>query len=107
MKALIIEDEEIIANVLLNKIKKVAADVDVITILPSLKTARRWFGENAEPDLLFMDIQLSDGVSFDIFNDFSLKLFVWQAIVILIIVFAIYFTVKFGKILYKYLKNNS
>lgn len=73
MKAVIIEDEEIIANVLLNKIKKVAADVDVITILPSLKTARRWFGENAEPDLLFMDIQLSDGVSFDIFNYFSLQ----------------------------------
>ena len=73
MKAVIIEDEEIIANVLLNKIQKVASDVDVITILPSLKTARRWFGENAEPDLLFMDIQLSDGVSFEIFNDFSLK----------------------------------
>jgi DNA-binding LytR/AlgR family response regulator len=73
MKALIIEDEEIIANVLLNKIKKVAPDVDVISILPSLKTARRWFGENAEPDLLFMDIQLSDGVSFDIFNHYNLK----------------------------------
>jgi DNA-binding LytR/AlgR family response regulator len=73
MKAVIIEDEEIIANVLLNKIKRVAPDVDVVTILPSLKTARRWFGENAEPDLLFMDIQLSDGVSFDIFNHFSLK----------------------------------
>jgi DNA-binding LytR/AlgR family response regulator len=72
MKAVIIEDEEIIANVLLSKIKKVAPDVEVIAILPSLKTARRWFGENAEPDLLFMDIQLSDGVSFDIFNDFSL-----------------------------------
>lgn len=73
MKAVIIEDEEIIANVLQGKIKKVAADVEVIAVLPSLKTARRWFGENAEPDLLFMDIQLSDGVSFDIFNEFSLK----------------------------------
>lgn len=73
MKAVIIEDEEIIANVLLSKIKKIAPDVEVITILPSLKTARRWFGENAEPDLLFMDIQLSDGVSFDIFNDYNLK----------------------------------
>ena len=72
MKAVIIEDEEIIAQVLLNKIKKVAADVEVVAILPSLKTARRWFGENAEPDILFMDIQLSDGVSFDIFNHFSL-----------------------------------
>ncbi len=73
MRAVIIEDEDIIANLLVSKIKKVAPDVEVITILPSLKTARRWLGEHAEPDLLFMDIQLSDGVSFDIFRDFSLK----------------------------------
>lgn len=72
MKAVIIEDEELIANVLVSKIKKVANDIDIIAILPSLKTARRWLSENAEPDLLFMDIQLSDGVSFDIFNSFSL-----------------------------------
>ena len=73
MKAVIIEDEEIIAKVLENKIQKVAPDVQVTEVLPSLKTAKRWLGENAEPDLMFMDIQLSDGVSFDIFNDFSLK----------------------------------
>jgi len=73
MKAVIIEDEEIIAKVLENKINKVAPDVQVIHVLPSLKTARKWLGENAEPDLFFMDIQLSDGVSFDIFNDFDLK----------------------------------
>jgi two-component SAPR family response regulator len=73
MKAVIIEDEEIIAKVLENKINKVAPDVQVIHVLPSLKTARKWLGENAEPDLMFMDIQLSDGVSFDIFNDFNLK----------------------------------
>lgn len=73
MKAVIIEDEDIIAKVLLSKINKVAPDVQVLEILPSLKTARKWFGENAEPDILFMDIQLSDGVSFDLFNYFSLK----------------------------------
>jgi len=73
MKAVIIEDEEIIAKVLQGKIEKLASDVDVVTVLPSLKTARRWLAENAEPDLMFMDIQLSDGVSFDLFNDFSLK----------------------------------
>ncbi len=72
MKAIIIEDEEIIAKVLENKINKVAPDVKIIQVLPSLKTARKWLSENAEPDLLFMDIQLSDGVSFEIFNDFSL-----------------------------------
>lgn len=73
MKAVIIEDEEIIANVLKSKISKIADDVDIQAVLPSLKTARRWFAENAEPDLMFMDIQLSDGVSFDLFNDFTLK----------------------------------
>ena len=36
MKAVIIEDEEIIAKVLENKIKKVATDVDVIQVLPTL-----------------------------------------------------------------------
>lgn len=73
MKAIIIEDESIIARVLQNKIAKVAPDVEVVTVLPSLKTARKWFGENAEPDLLFMDIQLSDGVSFELFDHFSFK----------------------------------
>lgn len=68
MKAIIIEDEEIIANVLLKKIKKIAPDIEVISILPSLKSALLWFSENEEPDIIFMDIQLSDGVSFEIFN---------------------------------------
>lgn len=73
MKAVIIEDEEIIAKVLQAKIAKVAPDVKVLEILPSLKTARKWFAENPEPDVLFMDIQLSDGVSFDLFNHYDLK----------------------------------
>lgn len=73
MKAVIIEDEEIIAKLLLSKIKKVAPDVEVVSILSSLKRARKWFSENAEPDLLFMDVQLSDGVSFDLFNDYKIN----------------------------------
>jgi len=73
MKALIIEDENLIAQELNGKIKKLAADVDVIQILPSLKTARKWFMANAEPDLIFMDIQLSDGVSFELFETYQLS----------------------------------
>lgn len=72
MKALIIEDEEIIARALANMIKKVDEEIEVIDILPSLKVARKWFGANAEPDILFMDIQLSDGVSFDLLEQFNL-----------------------------------
>lgn len=73
LKAIIIEDEEIIAKVLQNKITAVAPDVQVIEVLPSLKMSKKWFSENAAPDILFMDIQLSDGVSFDLLNHFTLK----------------------------------
>lgn len=73
MNAVIIEDEEIISKVLENKIRKVADDIKIQAILPSLKTAHRWFAQNAEPDIVFMDVQLSDGISFEIFNSFNLK----------------------------------
>ena len=73
MKALIVEDEALIAKELTNKIAQVADDIDVIDILPSLKTAKRWFMQNAEPDLIFMDIQLSDGVSFELFDIYKVN----------------------------------
>jgi DNA-binding LytR/AlgR family response regulator len=73
MKAVIIEDEQLIAKELCNKIETVASDVTIVEILPSLKTAKKWFLQNAEPDVLFMDIQLSDGVSFELFEHFNLN----------------------------------
>ncbi len=72
MNAIIIEDETIIAKVLQHSIEQVAPEIKINAILPSLKTAKRWFAENPEPDLIFMDVQLSDGVSFEIFNHFDL-----------------------------------
>lgn len=73
MRALIIEDENLIAEEMKNAITTVAADVQVLDIIPSLKTARKWFMSNAEPDLLFMDIKLSDGLSFELFEQFTLQ----------------------------------
>lgn len=73
IKAVIIEDEHLIAKELASKIETVAPDVNIIEILPSLKTAKKWFMNHAEPDLLFMDIQLSDGVSFELFDHFKLS----------------------------------
>jgi DNA-binding LytR/AlgR family response regulator len=73
MKALIIEDENLIARQLAGKLAHLAPDIEVQQILPSLKQARKWLTENAEPDLMFMDIQLSDGVSFELFETFDLK----------------------------------
>jgi len=73
MKALIIEDEHLIAEEMKTNISSVANDVEVIGIIPSLKAARKWFINNAEPDLLFMDIKLSDGLSFELFDQFSIS----------------------------------
>jgi DNA-binding LytR/AlgR family response regulator len=72
IKAIIIEDESLIARELQSKINAVAPDVTILEILPSLKTAKKWFMQNAMPDLVFMDIQLSDGVSFELFETFTL-----------------------------------
>lgn len=73
IRALIIEDEQLIAKELQYKISTLAEDIEIIQVLPSLKTAFKWFMENAEPDLIFADIQLSDGISFEIFKRYDLK----------------------------------
>jgi len=71
MNAVIIEDENLIARELLYKIGEAAPDVKIKEVLPSVKTAYKWFMENAEPDLIFADIQLSDGTSFEIFERYN------------------------------------
>src|SRR5689334_10411125 len=73
MKALIIEDENLIAAEMRDTIARLAPDVEVLDILPSLKASRKWFMSNAEPDLLFLDIKLSDGLSFELFDQFALQ----------------------------------
>jgi DNA-binding LytR/AlgR family response regulator len=73
LKALIIEDEKLIARDLANKITEIDPGIQIIEILSSLKSARKWFLTNEEPDLMFMDIHLNDGLSFDIFKSFTIK----------------------------------
>jgi DNA-binding LytR/AlgR family response regulator len=72
MKAVIIEDESIIAEELQNKIKLAAADVEILAVLGSIEQAKKWLAANTEPDLFFMDIQLGDGISFEIFDEYKL-----------------------------------
>ena len=73
MKALIVEDETLIAEEMQDNIASVATDVEVLDVLPSLKAARKWLMNNAEPDPLFMDIKLSYGLSFELFDQFTLQ----------------------------------
>jgi DNA-binding LytR/AlgR family response regulator len=73
IKALIIEDETYIARDLKERVQEVDPSVKVVEILPSLKTTKKWLLQNEEPDLIFMDIQLGDGVSFEIFNHYTIS----------------------------------
>jgi DNA-binding LytR/AlgR family response regulator len=72
MKALIIEDEHLIAEEMKATIQAIAPDIEVLEVLPSIKAAKKWFEAHAEPDMLFMDIKLSDGLSFEIFEDVTI-----------------------------------
>lgn len=69
MKILIIEDEELTASDLADTIMKVEPGANVISILKSVKEAVTYFKKSQSvPDLVFSDIQLGDGLSFEIFN---------------------------------------
>lgn len=66
MNVLIIEDEKPAARRLARLLGEL--DVEVSTMLHSVEEAVDWFRENEHPDLIFLDIQLSDGLSFEIFD---------------------------------------
>lgn len=69
MKILLIEDESLVAKNLENLVKQLEPTVILLATIGSVKESLDWFKSNAEPDLILSDIQLSDGVSFDIFQD--------------------------------------
>ena len=68
MKLLIIEDEYHAVKYLSSLIKEVIPEAQIVADIDSVVDAVEWFKNNAAPDLIFMDIQLADGLSFDIFK---------------------------------------
>ncbi len=72
MKVLIIEDEEVAAEVLMNLIRSCEPGIEVLHVLDSVEDSVEWFSDHEEPDLLFLDIHLSDGSSFEIFEHVKL-----------------------------------
>lgn len=71
MTTIIIEDEKPSARLLQRKLQKLAIETD--TMLHSVEEAINWFQNNLHPDLIFLDIQLSDGLSFEIFDVIDIK----------------------------------
>lgn len=68
MKILIIEDETAAAQNLSAILKDIAPDVEILDIIDTVVDSVEWFRSNPMPDLVFMDIHLSDGKSFRIFD---------------------------------------
>jgi DNA-binding LytR/AlgR family response regulator len=68
MKILIIEDEKPAATRLSKLLEGHFPSAEVIGQLDTVNRAVRWFKENPAPDLIFCDIQLADGISFEIFE---------------------------------------
>ncbi len=73
MKALIIEDEYPAAERLTKMIQKTDSSIEVLEVLESIEAAKRWFSSHEAPDLIFSDIQLSDGLSFVIFDEIPIN----------------------------------
>lgn len=73
MKIIIIEDELKASKSLTNMISKLRPDARVMAQIQSIENAVEYLSENEEPDLIFMDIQLSDGLCFEIFKSVKIN----------------------------------
>ncbi len=68
MRVLIFEDEKHTAERLTSLLKEIDASMEILAIIGSVEKGISWFKENELPDLIFQDIQLSDGNCFEIFE---------------------------------------
>lgn len=73
MNILIIEDEPQAAQRVEKLVESIVPDAKIVGILDSVKSSVHWFTSNPSPDLVIMDIQLADGISFQIFKQCQVK----------------------------------
>lgn len=94
IKILIVEDEPLTAERLARLLKIVIPDGQVVAMLDSVKSTINWITSNQTPDLAFFDIQLADGISFEIFEQTR-------------VAFPVIFTTAFNEYALKAFKVNS
>jgi DNA-binding LytR/AlgR family response regulator len=73
MRTIIIEDEEYAARRLENLIRECDPAIEIVAKLQSVKESVAWFKSNPHPDLIFLDIQLEDDLSFAIFEQVQVQ----------------------------------
>lgn len=72
MKVIVIEDEKLSAEHLCNLLKRIDASIEVVAIFDSVKKSVEALKKEPLVDLLFVDIHLADGLSFDIFSKIAI-----------------------------------
>ncbi len=73
MNVLIIEDEKIAADRLIKLLHNIVEDLTVLNRIDTVQQSIEWLSSHQPPDLIFLDIQLADGVSFDIFKGVDIQ----------------------------------
>jgi two-component system, LytTR family, response regulator LytT len=68
ISTLIIEDEERAASRLEMLLKRLDPEIEILSIIDTVSSAVKWIENHPQPDLIMLDIQLGDGLSFDIFR---------------------------------------
>lgn len=68
MRIVIIEDEHLFAEDLADKLLSLDSSIEILTVLKSVRDGLDWFTFNKAPEIVFSDIRLEDGMSFEIFR---------------------------------------
>ena len=76
IETIIIEDEEPAALRLKKLLKSLDTEIEILEILDTVKSAVNWLENHPQPDLIMLDIQLGDGLSFDIFRKIKINSYV-------------------------------
>ena len=76
IRTLIIEDEEPAANRLEKLLRETNPDIEIVEKLDSIESSVRWLSSNTPPELIMLDIQLADGLSFEIFKKIKVDSFI-------------------------------
>lgn len=74
MKVLIIENEKPAAEKISRLLKKIDKNIIIVSVIETVEGTINWIQENPEPDLILMDIQLDDGLCFEIFETIHLEI---------------------------------
>ena len=73
MKILIIEDEQLGAEKLIRLLESIDSSIEIVGNTRSIKSSVEWLLQHEHPDIILMDIELTDGQSFEIFSHVEIK----------------------------------